>query len=290
MAEVERWNSETARRWIANRDRLQLLRQHLTPRLFDAAAISPGDRVLDVGCGCGETTVAAARVAASSHQRGSSHQQGVPAGPIPAGSVRGIDLSAPMLEVARGLVAEAGLDNVELVRADAQRHRFPPAAHDVVISSFGVMFFDDPLAAFHNLRATLRPGGRLAFLCWQETARNEVFSIPVRAFTTETGIAAPVEPEPFADPEWVTDLLARAGFVDATTVALEEPAWFGADPADARDYARGSSRFQALLASLGNGRQAEAVLARMTEEYAARHRPDGVWVRAAAWLVHATAG
>lgn len=268
MAELERWNGDTARRWIAHRERLAALRRHLTPRLFEAAAIAPGDRVLDVGCGCGETTVAAARL---------------------AGHVRGIDLSAPMLEVAHRLATGAGVSNVELIRADAQRHPLPPAGHDVVLSSFGVMFFDDPLAAFRNLRATLRPDGRLAFLCWQAADRTEVFSIPLRAFSTGTGRTPPVDPDPFADPEWVTDLLTRAGFGDVRPTALRVPAWIGSDPTDARDYARGSSRCRALLDSLDDPRQVEAVLAGMTGEYAARHRPDGVWVEAAAWLVTARA-
>ena len=112
-----------------------------TPIILDAAGLTSGKRVLDIGCGCGATTLAAARAVAP-------------------GSVLGADLSAPMLDRARADAARAGLANVEFVQADAQVHPFDPASFDAVISRFGVMFFADPVAAFANVRRALRPGRR----------------------------------------------------------------------------------------------------------------------------------
>jgi ubiquinone/menaquinone biosynthesis C-methylase UbiE len=114
--------------------------------LLERAAIRPGERVIDVGCGSGATTLAAAPLVGAQ------------------GSVLGVDVSEPMLAVARRRAA--GLGNVRFVAADAQTHAFEPGAQDLVLSRFGVMFFDDPPRAFASLRRALRPGGRLCFVCW----------------------------------------------------------------------------------------------------------------------------
>ncbi|MGC9665304.1 class I SAM-dependent methyltransferase [Planosporangium sp. 12N6] len=268
-AQAQRWNGDTARRWIAQRERHAAVRQRLTPYLLRAAAVAAGDRVLDVGCGCGETTIAVARSAG------------------PDGEVLGLDLSGPMLEVARRLAAEAGATTIRFVQGDAQVYPLPPAAHDVAVSSFGVMFFGDPAAAFGNIRTGLRPGGRLAFLCWQDELRNEVFSIPLRAFGARTRLPVPAGADPFADPARVTGLLAAAGFTNVRVDAVHEPARLGSDVADVLGHVRNTTRVRELMAQLDDEVLAQRVLDAMAEEYAARQRPDGVWVGAAAWLVTA---
>jgi SAM-dependent methyltransferase len=278
-AQAERWNGDTGRRWVAQRERHAALRQPLTPHLLRAAAVVPGDQVLDVGCGCGETTVALARSAG------------------PDGSVLGLDLSAAMLAVAHHLAAESTATTaagsgagaaapaaIRFVRGDAQTYPLPAAAFDAVVSSFGVMFFEDPHAAFANLRAALRPGGRLAFLTWQDDEHKEVFGLPVRAFAAHAGPPDPAGDDLFADPRRVTALLAGAGFVDVSVEAVHGPARIGSDVADVLGYVRATSRIRDLLAGVEEPRR---VLAAMAEEYAARQRPDGVWVDAAAWLVTA---
>jgi len=122
-------------------------------RLRAAAGIAPRDRVLDVGCGTGQTTRDAARAATD-------------------GSALGIDLSAQMLEHARRIAAEEGLANVSFLQADAQVYQFPVASFDVAISRFGTMFFADPVAAFGNVGHALRPGGRLVLMVWQGHPRG----------------------------------------------------------------------------------------------------------------------
>src|SRR6185369_15072156 len=178
-------------------------------RAMDAAAVAAGERVLDVGCGCGSTTIELARRAG------------------PTGHVVGADISGPMLADARARTAAAGLGNVELVHADAQTHAFPPSAFDLVFSRFGVMFFADPTAAFANLRGALRPGGRLAFVCWRSLPENPWMAVPLMAALQHLPpptIPGPEDPGPFsfADRGRVERILGGAGWSDVTVTPLDE--------------------------------------------------------------------
>jgi SAM-dependent methyltransferase len=264
--QARRWNGESGRNWIAHRERHLAGHQRLVRHLFAAAAISPGERVLDVGCGCGETTIAAARTARRA---------------------LGLDLSRPMLRVARTLAAEAGAANASFVQGDAQACPLRPGCCDVMISSFGVMFFADPAAAFASIAAALRRPGRLAFLCWQGGLDNELFAIPLRAFLARTPRPGPDDDSPFADPRQIRGLLSSAGWADVKIDAVREPAWMGSDVADVMGYVRGMRMVRNLAAGLENEALAGQALGDMAEQYAARQRPDGVWVQAAAWLVTA---
>jgi SAM-dependent methyltransferase len=273
-AQVRRWNGEGGRYWIAHRERHLAEQQHLIPHLFRAASISPGERVLDVGCGCGATTIAAAR-AADGGEIGSG------------GCALGLDLSGPMLEVARQLARQAGVSNVGFVQGDAQTGPMRRGSFDVMISSFGVMFFEDPAAAFADIAATLGRGGRLAFLCWQHDRNNELFAIPLRAFGAHMQLHGQAADDLFVDPQQITDLLANTGWENILVDDVSQPAWIGSDVADVMSYVRGMPTVRNLTADLRDEALTKQVLATITEQYAARERPDGVWVRAAAWLVTA---
>src|SRR5438132_11595022 len=123
-------------------------------RLLEAAAVAPGERVLDVGCGNGESTRAAARASGD-------------------GAALGVDLSSQMLARARELARAVGLTNVTFEQADAQVHRFEPNVYDVVLSRFGAMFFADRTAAFANIARAMQPGGRLVMVAWRTLGDNE---------------------------------------------------------------------------------------------------------------------
>ncbi len=288
-AQAQRWNGESGRYWIAHREQHLAAHRRLIPHLFGAAGISPGERVLDVGCGCGATTIAAARAAsgpAAARPDAGAHGPGAARS---GGSALGLDLSGPMLAVARRLAAEAGVANAHFVQGDAQVYPLRRDFYHVMISSFGVMFFDDPAAAFTNIAAALRPRGRLAFLCWQDDTRNEMFAIPLRAISAHTRLPGPAG-DLFADPHQVAELLSGAGCVDIQIDAVTEPAWMGSDVTDVMSYVRGMRTLHRFAAEVRDEALIGRVLATAAEQYAARQRPDGIWVRAAAWLVTARRG
>src|ERR1041385_2284128 len=198
--QITYWNDTAAPKWIRYQNELDTQIRSLGERTIDRAAVGAGERVLDVGCGCGGTTMEVARPGGAN------------------GSVVGIDISTPMLEVAARRMREAGLANVELRNADAETHELAPEDFDAVVSRFGVMFFADPVRAFTNLRRALRRNGRLAFVCWQPLAYNPWMAVPTKAAASE--IAFPPPPPPhapgpfaFADADRVERILPEAGFL-----------------------------------------------------------------------------
>jgi SAM-dependent methyltransferase len=239
---------------------------------MDALAPRPGERLLDVGCGCGQTSLALAERVA------------------PGGEVTGLDISRPMLEVARDRAADAHVRNVHFLEADAQTLALAPAAFDGVFSRFGVMFFADPTAAFRNLLAALKPGGRLAFVCWRSLAENPWMTEPLAAAAAELP-PTPPPPDPyapgpfaFADADRVRDILADAGFTDIVLTA-EDPQVGGNSLPDSLTLAL---RIGPLGARL---REAPELRPKMTEavrDALARHVQDGkVWMDGAVWIVTA---
>jgi SAM-dependent methyltransferase len=275
-AQSRRWNGASGLYWIEHRERHLAEQQHLTPHMVQAAKISPGERVVDIGCGCGSTTIAAARAAqdmAGASTAGSN------------GGAVGLDLSAPMLKVARQLAAQAGAANARFIQGDAQACPLREDSCDVVISNFGVMFFEDPSAAFASMAAVVRRGGRLAFLCWQGNTQNEVLAIPVRAFEAHAQLPGPTASDLFVDPRRITELLSGTGWKDVWITSVVESAWMGSDVDNVMSYVRGMPMIRNLVTSLKDHALAEGILADVAAEYAARKRSDGVWVRAAAWLV-----
>src|SRR5919108_2066766 len=186
-----------------------------------AYGISPGDKVLDIGCGTGLTTREAARAAAP-------------------GGVVGVDVSEHMLERARQLTAAERLDNVRYELGDAQIHRFDRASFDVAISHFGTMFFSDPAAAFANIAAALRPEARLVLVVWQRREHNEW----ARAIDAALGAAAQPPPpgaDPFSlgDAEATAGILAGAGFDGVRFEDVHEPVLYGHDVDAALAFVRG---------------------------------------------------
>ena len=280
------WNGVAGAHRLSNPDQDDAEVFALRPWLRDAAAIAPGERVLDVACGTGQSTRDAARAAAP-------------------GRVLGVDLSAGMLERARARSAADGLDNVGYEQADAQVHPFPPGAFDVAISQFGVMFFADPVAAFANIGRALRPGGRVVVMVWQALEVNEwavavrdalagdgapapAAPAPVEPPATPSGAPPPVAASPFslADPPVVRGILDAAGFVDIDLTDIREPVYYGRDADAAYQFTCGLwSTGTALAAMTPDG--AERAKRRLRAVMAAHDTGSGVLFDSRVWVIRA---
>jgi SAM-dependent methyltransferase len=269
-AQIDYWNGPAGQVWVEAQARLDRMMRPLTERLVDAASVDPGQRVLDVGCGCGETSLALAA-------RGAR--------------VLGVDVSEPML--ARARERSGGIDEIVFARADAATHPFEPE-HDLLFSRFGVMFFADPLAAFGNLRGALRPGGRLLFLCWQAARENPWMALAGRAVQpflpppeTPPDPRAP-GPFAFAEEAWVREILAGAGFLETTVEAVTPTLHLADDLEEALAFQQQVGPLARALAELDGPTRDEA-LAAAREALAPHVTEVGLRLGGACWLVSARA-
>ncbi|WP_347139018.1 class I SAM-dependent methyltransferase [Paracoccus sp. SSK6] len=200
------WTSPAGRAWVDHERALDATMEGLLSALLDAAALTGAEHVLDVGCGTGASTIAAARR-------------------VPQGGVLGLDIAAPMLDRARQRALAEGAANASFHLCDAQVERLALESRDVLISRFGMSFFDDSVAGFRNLAGALREGGRMVFLSWAGLAENPWFTIPEQAARQRLG--GPREPPSngpgplaFADAGHVLDLMAHAGLSERRAETL----------------------------------------------------------------------
>ena len=210
--QVADWNGQSGERWVANQARLDAMVEVFGQAAIEAAAPATDERVLDVGCGAGASSRAlAARVGAG-------------------GQVLGVDISEPLLDRARTLAQQ---DTPALFQvADASSAELPQGAFDILFSRFGVMFFDDPTAAFAHMRRALRPGGRVAFVCWRGAAENDWVRLPMGALmgiVPPSALPDPEAPGPFSfgDRERVARILTAAGFTDIAISPFDASVPFG---------------------------------------------------------------
>ena len=272
--QIKHWNSEESGHWVAHQERYDGMLAPFVDRLIAAAHLGRDNRVLDVGCGCGATTLTA----------GSS---------VPSGSAVGVDISAPMLEVASRRATKATLSNVSFVEGDAQTHSFVAGGFDVVISRFGVMFFDDPEAAFKNLAASMAPGGRMAFVCWQEMAQNPFVLVPGVALAEhvplpDLGPSGAPGMFALADPVRIRSILTDAGLEEVSVKPLSEEILLGGGGSldDAVQFLRYGGMGRAVLDGVDDATQDQVEFA-VSEALAPYLTSDGVRIGCAAWLVSA---
>ncbi|HET7551491.1 MAG TPA: methyltransferase domain-containing protein [Gemmatimonadaceae bacterium] len=245
--------------------------QRLNDLLRRAYGIRSSDQVLDIGCGAGQTTREAARLAT-------------------AGAVLGIDRSQAMIERARSLADAEGLPNIEHECADVEQYALPRDRFDVAISRFGTMFFDHPVAAFSNIRGALRPNGRLVMMVWQRHDLNEWATSIERALEPDApGVAlSPTAQQPFSlgDPNAVRRILGSAGFAAPTFDDVHEAVYYGPDVDAASEFVAGFAIVQETVARL-DAHQRERTMDRLRQLMAAHRRADGVWLDSRAWIVTA---
>jgi SAM-dependent methyltransferase len=268
--QIEFWNGPGGERWAQLNDSTERMLSYITAALMPFAAVKPGERVLDIGCGCGTTSMAHAKTVG------------------PSGSVTGVDISKPMLEVARG--SARGARNVAFVEADASTHAFKPE-YDLVFSRFGIMFFADPKSAFANIRKALKPGGRVAFVCWRSPQENAWAARPLAVAMDLLPPQEPMDPHApgpfaFADNARLKSILEGAGFMDVKTEPLDTVSGMGAT---ANDAARATMNIGPLSrAAMGlDDATKEKIRARVRDALAEFKTPAGITPPAACWLVSA---
>jgi len=268
------WNSTMGHAWVAQQAVISDVFTSVTSVSFSAAAAKPGEHVVDIGCGTGDTLLDFAKAVGRS------------------GAVLGVDVSVPMLGFAEHRVAAAGYGNVSCALADATTYAFEPRWADLVYSRFGVMFFADPVKAFANIRSGMKPSARLVFICFRTMPESPWFRVPIEA------ARAHLPPQPTADPlapgmfslareERVRQILAEAGFREIVLEAADVP-MHGKDVVQSMAFITQAGPLPAILENGSEEQQARATEA-VRNALAANIGPDGRGLRAGLWLVSALA-
>jgi SAM-dependent methyltransferase len=269
-AQFDYWNDQAGRTWAALQQQLDQQIAPLGLAAMRALGPQPGQRVLDIGCGCGDTTLALARRVA------------------PGGSVLGLDISAPMLAVARERAA--GEPGIEFLQADAQTARFE-TKFNAAFSRFGVMFFADPASAFATIATALHAGSKLAFVCWRAAAENVWMSAPFLAaqpLLPALPADDPDAPGPFAfaNPDRVRSILYDAGYANIT-ISPHDEAIGGFDLETAVHLALRVGPLGRLLREAPE--QTDNVQAVVRDTLQRYDSADGIWMKSATWIVQAEA-
>ncbi len=277
--QIRYWNEQSGPKWVRLETRLDEQIAPLGLAAMQTGGIGAGAKVLDVGCGCGQTSLQLAERVGES------------------GSVLGADISGPMLERAAARAKAAPAANVSFVHADAQTHTFPQGAFDAVFSRFGVMFFADPVAAFANLRRGIADSGGLAFVCWQPLSENPWMSEPMAAIAglvdlSNTPRPAPGAPGPFSmgDPDRVRAILGDAGYtsIDVDPLRTEVSLGGGGTLDEIVDFALEMGPASAALKASGQDVTQE-IRDAVRDALSPHTTGKGVSMDAAAWVVAARA-
>lgn len=270
----EAWNGPESAHYVDHADHYDRQLAPFADALLERVQLEPHHSVLDVGCGTGATTLAAARIARTA---------------------LGADLSEPLLEVAVQRARSASIDNAEFLMADAQTYPFDEGAFDRILSQFGVMFFDDPASAFANLRRALAPGGRAAFACWQGLEANEWVMVVGRAVAQHValpdlgGTAGGPGMFSLKDPDETAALLGAAGFTQVEVEPILPSILLGGGGTldESIDFLLGTGIVRGLLGLAEPDARAAAIEV-VRASLADRYEPGvGVRLGAGGWLVTA---
>lgn len=267
------WNGESADYWVREQDRMDRILAPVMQALLAFAEPSAGERVIDVGCGCGATTIELARIVG------------------PSGHVTALDISDPMLRHAKERLR--AYPNTTCLLGDASELPLQDLRANLIVSRFGVMFFGDPAAAFRNLRQGLVPGGRVRFACWRPIDENPWMRIPLHAaydHLPRLPKPGPEDPGPFsfADPARVTRILTEAGFTPPSFARLEIEVDLAAG-GSLDDAARHASETGPARRALADQPEQLVAAAResIRQALAACASADGIKLAGAVWLVAA---
>jgi SAM-dependent methyltransferase len=272
--QIAEWNGAMGDRWVAMQREIDAIVLPFGAAALKAAVPQPGERVIDVGCGCGDTSIEMARIVGK------------------AGAVLGLDVSRPMLEVARGHAAIANHAHLAFREGDASEAALPPN-NDLLFSRFGVMFFSQPARAFSHLRRSLRAGGRCVFVCWRPPRDNAWAMVPLSAARTAMGVTpAPADPNApgpfaFADADRVRAILSEAGFADIDLQRFDAAIHMGATPRSAAEAAAQIGPVARFVREQG-AEHLPVILDAVERSLAPLAAPDGrVSLNGSTWIVSA---
>lgn len=270
--QIAYWNGDVGRRWAAQQTRLDAMLSPLSEAALRAAAAKPGEHVLDIGCGCGDTSIKLAETVTAT------------------GRVLGADISAPMLALAK---KRASAPNIAFSEADAASYRFEPHAFDLLFSRFGVMFFANPDEAFANMRQALKQTGRVAFVCWRDWRENEWVRVPimaVRPHVPPQPQLGPEDPGPFAfaDPARIRRIMAAGGFDAITLKPFDAQVEIGNTLDDAVAYLQEFGPTSRALTDASPAQKQQAAAA-LREALTPHAKTTPIKLGAAVWLVTARA-
>lgn len=271
----EFWNGTGGEKWLRFQKTIDENFAPFGQKALAAAAISPGEAVLDVGCGCGESTVEIAHLVGTE------------------GRVSGLDISEPILQHARRQALSALKNNVSFECGDAQVCRFERNVYDVAFSRFGIMFFDAPVAAFKNIRGALKKGGRLAFVCWQPASENDWIRTSLEVVSRHLPLPPPPgqdDPGPlsFGDPERVKHILASSGFSNIGIKGMNVPFTVGRDLEESVAFLTQMGPASGVITQAEAGDAVKSdIAASMRKAIAAYDTGKGITMGSAIWVVSA---
>jgi len=271
---AEFWNSTMGHSWVSQQAVISDVFTSVTSVSLVAAAAKQGEHVIDIGCGPGDTLLAFARAVG------------------PSGDALGVDVSVPMLEFARHRAAEAGLANVTCALADATTYAFEPRRANLVYSRFGMMFFDDPIKAFTNIRSAMKMGGRLVFVCFRTMPESPWFRVPIEAARPHVPPQPPVDPLApgmfsLAREDRLRGVLTEAGFREIALNATDVPI-HGKDTTQSMAFITQVGPLPALLENASDEQRKRATEA-ARNALAAQIGADGRGLHVGLWLVSASA-
>lgn len=273
--EIEFWNGPQGKNWVKQNDLTDFMYDPFGAKALERAEIGAGERVIDVGCGCGKTTAKLADLVAT------------------GGRVTALDVSVPMLEIARNRIGSKA-DIVDFISADAATYAFEPESYDVLFSQFGLMFFLNPEEAFSNLFRALKPGGRVVFVCWRRPDLNPFLMIPfeaVHSFVPEMAVPSPDVPaSPFslALEDYVRTLLGGAGLEEVQLEKFNFPTRMGQGDLEAcLSFVADFSNPVATALRRTDPAAAPEILNAVREAVAPYHKHNTLELPASAWIVSA---
>ncbi|QOZ23339.1 class I SAM-dependent methyltransferase [Bradyrhizobium sp. CCBAU 51753] len=271
---AEFWNSTMGHAWVSQQAVISDVFTSVTNVSLDAASAKRGEHVVDIGCGTGDTLLAFAKAVG------------------PSGAALGVDISAPMLDLAKHRAAEAEFGNVTCALADATIYPFEPRWADLVYSRFGLMFFGDPAKAFANIRSGMKADGRLVFVCFRTMPESPWFRVPIEAARPHLPPQPPADPLApgmfsFAREERVRGILAAAGFREIAIKPTDVPI-HGKDVTQSMAFITQAGPLPALLENASDEQRHRAIDA-VRNALAAGIGADGRSLHVGLWLVSALA-